>query len=244
MRELIDQLIADALGPFQERMAEAQSAADDAQRRLRNQGRIGVVSAVKAKPPRCKVQHGDNETPWIKWLSLRAGGAREWDPPTVGEQCALLNYGGGDDGAQVIALCGLFSAANPAPWECLSVHGREYPDGTKFSYDHAQHRMTWDIGGSSIVADRNQIQLSSNGSTFLMDAAGIYLNGQLIQQAAPAIELNGPVTNQGGISTLSGSGMMSTGSIETDQDVVASGKSLVKHTHKEQGDGTSTSPPE
>ncbi|MBF7051753.1 phage baseplate assembly protein V [Halomonas sp. KAO] len=180
MRALIEQLIADQLGPFQERMAEAQSGADDAQRRLRNQGRIGVISAVQAKPPRCKVKHGDNETPWIKWLTLRAGTTREWDPPTLGEQCLLLNYGGGDDGAQVAALCGLFSGAHPAPWDSLDVHGREYPDGTRFSYDHAEHRMTWDLGATMIVADRDQILLSSNGSTLLIDGGGVRVNGQRI----------------------------------------------------------------
>lgn len=180
MRALIDQLLAAQLGPMQERMAEAQAGAEDAQRRLRNQGRIGVVSAVQAKPPRCKVKHGDNETPWIKWLTLRAGTTREWDPPTIGEQCLLLNYGGGDDGAQVAALCGLFSGAHPAPWDSLDVHGREYPDGTRFSYHHAEHRMTWDIGETMIVADRDQILLSSNGSTLLIDGGGVRVNGQRI----------------------------------------------------------------
>ncbi len=177
MRDLIEQLIADQLTPFQERMAEAQSGADDAQRRLRNQGRIGVISAVQAQPPRCKVKHGDNETPWIKWLTLRAGTTREWDPPTLGEQCLLINYGGGDDGAQVAALCGLFSGAHPAPWDSLDVHGREYPDGTRFSYHHAEHRLLWEIGSTTITSDRSKIELMHGGNGIRIDGSGVHAIG-------------------------------------------------------------------
>lgn len=243
MRE-ISQLIDARLAPYLERVAELEAEVEELHRRQRNQGRAGVIEAVDHKARRIRVRHGDNLTPWIRYGEASAGNVRESMSPAIGEQVVLTNVAGGDDGAQMMAQRGFNTDQYPATTDRGDLHRREYPDGTAFEYDYAAHRLRWEIGPTTITGDRDQIELVSNGSTLTLDAAGIHLNGKLIDSTARAIQLNGPTTNQGGITTTNGSMMRSTGGIQTDKDVVASGVSLVNHTHREQGDGNSTSKPE
>lgn len=112
--------------------AETQSA--DINRRLESIVRQGSILAVDHYAALCRVKSGELETDWLPWLERRAGTTRDWDPPTIGEQCILLSPSG--DPANGFVITGVFSNANPAPNDTPDECTREYPDGARVSYNH------------------------------------------------------------------------------------------------------------
>ena len=101
------------LGPIIERLAEMETQLEDLYRRAESFCRIGVCQQVDAASNTCKVSHGDLLTPAIRFFNPSAGAQTETRIPSVGEQCLLLNYGGGEGGAQSVALFGLNSSQFP-----------------------------------------------------------------------------------------------------------------------------------
>lgn len=174
MRDMIEALIREALRPYIDRIAELETEVDDLHRRARNQGRRGVVAAVDHVRGVCKVRHGGNTTPWIRWASASAGEVREWRPPSVGEGVELINHGGGDDGAQTIAVPGIPTGAYPPPGSSGTLHRLTYPDGTTQDYDFGAHRYDWSNGPTSITHDRDGIELMHGGNGIRIDASGVH----------------------------------------------------------------------
>lgn len=183
------------LSPLLERLAELEAELEDLRRRADNHNRIGIVDEVNPAGT-CRVVHGDLKTPWIKWFNPSAGKVSETRVPSVGEQCVLINYGGGDGGAHTVALCGLTSDAFPPASVQEQLHRRTYPDGTQSSYDHATHTLSWQNGQTSVNASQELIELvigeakavlnlESALLTFgevsiLVDVEGIHFTGPLI----------------------------------------------------------------
>lgn len=236
MREHFEAMIRSALAPYIDRIAALEDEVDDLHRRARNQGRRGVCVAVDHDQALCRVRHGGNTTPWIKWASSAAGEVSEWRPPSIGEGCQLVSFGAGDDGAQMVAVFGLTTTAHPPAGASGTLHRFSYKDGARQSYDFGAHAWEWLNGPTSITHDRDGITLTSNGSTLRIDAAGIHLNGQ-------QIDLTGPTVNQGGVS-VSGGGMTSSGEISSETDVTTGSVSLKDHRHRENGAGNLSDTPE
>jgi phage baseplate assembly protein V len=72
----------------------------DLQQRLANLIRVGRVHSVDHEAARLRVAFGkddSNVSAWVPWMTARAGATREWNPPAVGEQVALLNPSGQDN---------------------------------------------------------------------------------------------------------------------------------------------------
>lgn len=95
----------------------------DLQRLLHNLIRVGSIHAVDlaSTPARVRVllsaedetAGGQLITDWRPYFERRAGTTSTWNPPTVGEQCAVISPGG--DLAACLVLVGLHSTRNPAP---------------------------------------------------------------------------------------------------------------------------------
>ncbi len=83
----------------------------DIQRLVRNLIRIGTVSELDLERGRCRIATGGNLTDWLNWLTGRAGDARSWWAPSIGEQVLVLSLGGELETAFV--LPGVFSDAHP-----------------------------------------------------------------------------------------------------------------------------------
>jgi phage baseplate assembly protein V len=156
---MLDAFVNQKLEPLIERLAELESEIEDLRRRSESHNRIGKVDQVDPGAGRCKVSHGELMTPWIKYMSPSAGEVSETRHPSVGEQCLLINYGGGDGSAQSVALCGLISDQFPAVSTEAQLHRRTYPDGTQGSYDHASHTLSWQNGQTSVTASQEVIDL-------------------------------------------------------------------------------------
>ena len=83
MRDVIDLIVREALAPYIDRIAQLENEVNDLHRRARNQGRRGVVVAVDHGKGVCKVKHGGNTTPWIRWASASALSSARCKPATL-----------------------------------------------------------------------------------------------------------------------------------------------------------------
>ena len=171
------------LAPLIERQASLETELEDLRRRAEGHNRIGTVVAVDPAKVLCQVSHGELRSPWIKYACLAAGEVNETRHPSVGEQCLLINYGGGDGSAQAVAILGLPSAQFPPVSTRAELHRRTYPDGTESSYDHATHALNWKNGPTTVKADQAGIELLSNGSGVRIDASGVHLVGPRVDHA-------------------------------------------------------------
>lgn len=106
-------------------------------RLLQNLIRLGVV--VEVDGARARVQTGKNTTGWQPWLTHRAGAARTWWQPSVGEQVVLLSPGG--DLSAAVILPSLYSDQHHAPELDAEAHTVVYPDGAVMCYHSGTHTL-------------------------------------------------------------------------------------------------------
>lgn len=122
--------------------------------------REGIVASVDAKAGTCRVQIGDILTGDIPWLE-RAGPIRTWCPPEKGEQVVVLAPEA--DITRGLVIGGIFSSANPAPFDDTDTAGIAFADGAQISYDAAAHALTAKLpGGSSVEVEADDIYLRGN----------------------------------------------------------------------------------
>lgn len=100
-------------------------------RLLHNLLNVGVIAEVQGAT--CRVQIGDLLTDWLPWLTLRAGSARIWWPPSPGEQVVVLALGG--ELTTACCLGGIYSAAHPAPCDLPRALHVSFPDGAVLQYN-------------------------------------------------------------------------------------------------------------
>jgi phage baseplate assembly protein V len=109
-------------------------------RALRNMVRTGIVVETDLSTGRCRVQTGGIVTDWLQWLTQRAGRARTWWAPSIGEQVLILAVGGELDTAFV--LPGIFSDGNPAPSASADAWHVAFPDGAVIEYEPKTSALT------------------------------------------------------------------------------------------------------
>lgn len=109
-------------------------------RLLRNLIRTGVIVEVNTQSGRCRVQTGGVKTDWLQWLTLRAGSARTWWAPSVGEQVILLSVGGELDTAFVLPA--IYSDEHPAPSDSAQAWRVDFPDGAVIEYEPKTGALT------------------------------------------------------------------------------------------------------
>lgn len=193
----------------------------DIQRRLENLIRLGQIKTVAAAKPymTVTVQIDEITTAPIRYLNLRAGNDKTWDPPSIGEEvivlspCGVLEMG--------IAIGGLNNADNPAPSTDLNKNIRMFSDGCLISYDTQSHALEAILpsGGTAVLT-------ATGGVTINADTT---INGNLQVNGSTAMTGNNTV---GGSQMVQGSSH-STGHFSTDADVTAGPISL--KTHKTSG---------
>ncbi|TBL48945.1 phage baseplate assembly protein V [Obesumbacterium proteus] len=102
-------------------------------RLLRNMIRTGCIIEVDADKWLCRVATGENQTGWIPWLTMRAGAARTWWKPSIGEQVLLLAIGG--ELTTAFALPAIYSDEKPPPSQSENALVVTFPDGARFEYE-------------------------------------------------------------------------------------------------------------
>ncbi|WP_039918848.1 phage baseplate assembly protein V [Cellvibrio mixtus] len=157
-------------------------------RLLHNLIRLGTVAEVQYQPPRVRVKTGDNETDWLHWLNLRAATTADWDPPIEGEQVILFSPAG--DLAQAIAVTGIYSDQFPAPSDNKNLWLRKFPDGSTFSYDHAENRLDIKIKGDANIHVEKNATVKIDQDLIAKVGGAAKIDVEMIAQiTAPTIEL-------------------------------------------------------
>jgi len=202
--------------------------ATDQNRRIESVVRIGVINAVDHARPAARVKSGDILTDWLPWREGRAGDTRDWDPPTVGEQCLLLSPSG--ETAAGIILTGINCDAHPAPSNDPNKTLRLWKDGARLEYDHGAHEYLLDVpvGG--------KITLHIGSTTLVLENGKATLTTQVVEVTAPISTFIGNVAINGtlavnGAGGAGGGDATFKGSIHTTEDVVAGTISLQEHVH-------------
>ena len=201
-------------------------------RRLENLIRLGRIKTITPSQPftTVTVDLGEITTANIRFLNLRAGDDKTWDPPSIGEEvvvlspCGVLEMG--------IAIAGLNNESNPAPSNDLNKNIRIYSDGCFISYDVSTHAL--------------EVILPAGGTAELTALGGITINGDTTINGN--VQVNGSQAMTGN-NTVGGSQLVqgsshSTGDFSTEADVKAGNISLKSHKTSgvQTGGGTSGVP--
>jgi phage baseplate assembly protein V len=188
------------LGPIIERLAEMEAEIDDLHRRTDSVCRVGVCQEVDAASNTCRVSHGELLTPAIRFFNPSAGAQSESRIPSVGEQCLLLNHGGGESSAQSVALFGLNGNQFPPASTQASLTRRLYRDGTESGYDDASHALNWQNGPAAFNGTREALDMSIGPARLTMTAEAIELQlGAVgLRLDASGVHLSGPLVDHQG----------------------------------------------
>lgn len=127
-------------------------------RRLENIIRFGTIKTIHPDKPftTVTVTIGAITTAKLRFISLRAGKTKTWDPPTIGEEVMVLSPSGVLEMGVVITA--LNNADNPSPSDDLNKTIRIFEDGCLLSYDIKTHQLDAVLpeGGTfNVTADVN-----------------------------------------------------------------------------------------
>ena len=140
------------------------------ERRLASVIRFGTIAEVDAGRPRARVSWAaESGTPaltgWLPWLATAAGQDRDWRPPSVGEQVALLAPGGELSAAWI--LPGAYRDDFPAPEAAAAKRATLYRDGALVEYDSEEHALKAVLpdGGTASVAAPGGLAIEGDTET-------------------------------------------------------------------------------
>lgn len=110
-------------------------------RRLENLIRFGTIKAIYPDQPftTVTVTIGAITTAKLRYLTLRAGKTKTWDPPSVGEEVIVFSPSGVLE--MGVAIAGLNNQENPSPSKDLNKTIRIFEDGCILSYDIKTHHL-------------------------------------------------------------------------------------------------------
>lgn len=201
-------------------------------RRLENVIRFGTIKTIHPAKPftTVTVTIGAITTAKLRFLTLRAGKTKTWDPPSVGEEVIVLSPSGVLE--MGVAIAGFNNQENPSPSDDLNKTIRVFEDGCIFTYDVASHELT------AILPPGGKATLTADG--------GVTVNGDTTINGN--VQVNGSVAMTGN-NTVGGSQLVqgsshSTGQFSTEADVTAGNISLKSHKTSgvKAGDETSGGP--
>ena len=142
MDHSIHDYIREALRSYDDYLAEQAQRCSEIERRLANMIRPGKVVEIHEDGQRVQVQSGDNLTPFIHWFATAAGKVSDYRCPSVGEQCVLLNYAGGEEAGQCWALCGVPCEQWPLPSSDPAKQVTNYGNGVERVVDALASKIT------------------------------------------------------------------------------------------------------
>lgn len=110
-------------------------------RRLENLIRLGTIKTIHPAKPftTVTVTIGEITTGKIRFISLRAGKTKTWDPPSIGEEVMVFSPSGVLELG--VAIAGFNNQENPSPSDDLNKTIRIFEDGCLLSYDTKNHHL-------------------------------------------------------------------------------------------------------
>lgn len=174
-------------------------------RALRNMIRTGVIVDTDLDAGRCRVQTGGMQTDWLQWLTHRAGRARTWWAPSVGEQVLILAIGGELDTAFVLPA--IFSDDHPAPSASADAWHVEFPDGAVIEYEPESGALsvsgikTADVTASESITVTVPVVLVKAATRVTLDAPEVVCTNKLITSSIEVQkggQMTGNIEHSGG----------------------------------------------
>ena len=203
-------------------------------RRFENLIRLGKIKTVKPTKNylTVTVDCGEITTAPIRYLNLRAGNDKTFDPPSIGEEvvvlspCGVLEIG--------IVLGGLNNLDNPILSQDLNKNIRLFSDGCMISYDTNTHALEVILpsNGTAVLTAKGGVTVNADGGvTVNANSGGATINGDTTINGN--VQVNGS-TAMSGNNTVGGSQLVqgsshSTGNFSTEADVTAGVISLKSH---------------
>ena len=153
----------------------------DLERRVAGVMRHGTVTEVDPGRQRMRLDFGPTHggqgrflSPWLPYAQF-SGALRVHTPPTIGQQFTVMSPTG--DFQQAVAVPLTHHAGNPSP----STAG----DENVITYGNVRMTLADDlvrivVGGSILKMTAAEITLSTNGSSIVLNADGVTINGARI----------------------------------------------------------------
>lgn len=146
------------LNAFKNHLQHDCSMSAELHRRLENLIRFGTIKTIHPAKPftTVTVTIGAITTAKLRYISLRAGKTKTWDPPSIGEEVIVLSPSGVLE--MGVAIAGLNNAENLSPSDDLNKTIRIFEDGCLLSYDIKTHQLDAVLpeGGTfNVTADVN-----------------------------------------------------------------------------------------
>ena len=200
-------------------------------RLIQNLIRLGTIAQVARGRARVRLSPKLTTT-WLRWVTPRAGDARTWWAPSVGEQVTVLSPGG--NLAAGVIVPSIYSDAYPAPTDNSALHTTHYPDGAVVQYDHAAHALTANLPGGTATVTAVHVTI---------DAPDTTCTGNL--HVAHNLVVDGMSSLNAGMAVLpgaeGGAAAHIMGTLEASDDVVSGPISLRGHAHEKVKRGEDTS---
>ncbi|PFH10862.1 phage baseplate assembly protein V [Collimonas sp. PA-H2] len=191
--------------------------------------RFGTIADIDHDAQRVRVLVGKNTTTWRPWITLRAGDAQTWFPPSMGEQVIVLSPEG--DFTQAAILPAIYSDKYKSPSTNPAYHTTRYVDGTVVQYDSTAHTLTATLpDGTSVTVAPGKVTSNAEDTECtgnLLVQKNLVVNRNLTVNGITA--LNAGMNVQAG--KEGGPAAMIQGIMRATVDVIANSISLVKHKH-------------
>ncbi len=163
------------------------------ERRLANIVKIGVIQETNHADKKLRVAMGETQTAWLPWPAEIGNNFIRWRPLRVGQQVVLVAPSGELNQAVIVGQ--LYGGGFEAPADDETLDLIQFDDGTKLQYDSSAHCLTAEVGGCEVTMDQSSIQLKSGSSQLDLTAEVIKLdsNGSSVVLGASGVKINGTV---------------------------------------------------
>lgn len=220
--------------------------------------KIGEVSSVDPEKCTARVVFDDEDSLVsydLQILQRNTYENQDYQMVHPGEDVVCLFLGAGQEDGFIIGS--LYAGEIKPPEASLDRRTVVFSDDTRVCYDRQEHKLTVTIEGTEIVFNRQDGSITVpnavtiNCTTATVNASSSVTLDTPKTDITGVLNVTGLITGKGGLAVSGGGGAAVTvsgnmnleGQIDASSDVVAGGISLMNHTHKEQGDGSPTSPP-
>lgn len=213
--------------------------------------KIGTVSSVNPAKATARVVFPDDDglvSYDLQVMQVNGFRNKDYAMPDVGTDVVCIFLGSGTEEGFIIGA--VYTEGNPPPESSIDKRTVVFKDGTRISYDRETHTLSAEIGGTSIVADRQNVSITApaavtvNCTTATVNASASVKLDTPKTDITGVLNVAGLITGKGGLAISGGGGGAAatvTGTLKTTGDVVAGGISLQGHTHTENGPGAETS---
>jgi len=185
--------------------------------------RFGTIADINHDTQRVRVRVGKNTTTWRPWITLRAGDAQTWFPPSLGEQVIVFSPEG--EFTNAVILPAVYSDKFASPSTNPAHHTTRYGDGAVVQYDSKAHTLSATLPDGTSATVAPGLVTSNAEETVCTGNLTVHKNLTVNGFAA----LNAGMNVKAG--KADGPAAMVEGMIQATLDMIASGISLVKHKH-------------